>query len=178
MLPRRTRPYILDEVRSGCWAMQTTRELPHDNNKNQTSKRRIPSLVVATAAAATLERQERKKKNKKGSPRSLLGDASRFPASWSHRFCCKIGRRGACSLLVGCKKNHRGQACPDSHPIFTSSRAITTPPPPQGLAQPPATSTHSARQDPSLPSTSTMSVSHRHRHPTPFSLTSSHFSQY
>lgn len=40
----------------------------------------------------------------------------------------------------------------------------------QGLAQPPATSTHSARQLPSLPSTSTMSVSQRQRQPTPFSL--------
>lgn len=48
----------------------------------------------------------------------------------------------------------------------------------QGLAQPPATSTHSARQDPSLPSTSTMSVSHRQRQPTPFSLTSSQLAQY
>ena len=48
----------------------------------------------------------------------------------------------------------------------------------QGLAQPPATSTHSVKQDPCLPSTSTMSVSHRHLHPTPFSLTASHESQY
>lgn len=47
-----------------------------------------------------------------------------------------------------------------------------------GDAQPPATSTHSARQLPCLPSTSTMSVSHRHRHPTPFSLTGSGFAQY
>jgi hypothetical protein len=48
----------------------------------------------------------------------------------------------------------------------------------QGLAQPPATSTHSARQDPCFPSTSTISVSHLHLHPTPFSLTGSHESQY
>src|SRR3569833_4584212 len=48
----------------------------------------------------------------------------------------------------------------------------------QGLAQPPATSTHSARQLPSLPSTSTMSVSQRQRQPTPFSLGASHVSQY
>ena len=47
-----------------------------------------------------------------------------------------------------------------------------------GDAQPPATSTHSARQLPCLPSTSTMSVSHRHRQPTPFSLTGSGFAQY
>lgn len=46
-----------------------------------------------------------------------------------------------------------------------------------GLAHPPATSTHSARQLPSLPSTSTMSVSQRHRQPTPFSLGVSHSSQ-
>lgn len=48
----------------------------------------------------------------------------------------------------------------------------------QGLAQPPATSTHSAKQDPCLPSTSTISVSHLHLHPTPFSLTGSQESQY
>lgn len=48
----------------------------------------------------------------------------------------------------------------------------------QGLAHPPATSTHSAKQDPCLPSTSTISVSHLHLHPTPFSLTGSHASQY
>ena len=44
-------------------------------------------------------------------------------------------------------------------------------------AHPPATVTHSARQLPCLPSTSTMSVSHLHRQPTPFSLTESHCSQ-
>src|SRR4051812_38927055 len=48
----------------------------------------------------------------------------------------------------------------------------------QGLAHPPATSTHSAKQEPCLPSTSTISVSHLHLHPTPFSLTVSHESQY
>jgi hypothetical protein len=48
----------------------------------------------------------------------------------------------------------------------------------QGLAQPPATSTHSAIQLPCLPSTSGMSVSQRHLHPTPFSFSSSHDSQY
>lgn len=48
----------------------------------------------------------------------------------------------------------------------------------QGLAHPPATSTHSARHDPCFPSTSTMSVSHLHLQPTPFSLTASHESQY
>jgi hypothetical protein len=48
----------------------------------------------------------------------------------------------------------------------------------QGLAHPPATSTHSAKQDPCLPSTSTISVSHLHLHPTPFSLGVSHESQY
>ena len=47
-----------------------------------------------------------------------------------------------------------------------------------GDAQPPATSTHSARQLPCLPSTSTMSVSHLHRHPTPFSLGGSGVAQY
>ena len=47
-----------------------------------------------------------------------------------------------------------------------------------GEAQPPATSTHSLRQLPCLPSTSTMSVSQRHRQPTPFSLTGSGFAQY
>ena len=47
-----------------------------------------------------------------------------------------------------------------------------------GDAQPPATSTHSARQEPSLPSTSTMSVSHLQRQPTPFSLTGSGVAQY
>ena len=47
-----------------------------------------------------------------------------------------------------------------------------------GLAHPPTTSTHSARQLPSLPSTSTMSVSQRHRQPTPFSFGGSHSSQY
>lgn len=50
--------------------------------------------------------------------------------------------------------------------------------PPHGEDQPPATSTHSARQLPCLPSTSTMSVSHRQRHPTPFSLTGSGLAQY
>jgi len=48
----------------------------------------------------------------------------------------------------------------------------------QGLAQPPATSTHSARHEPCFPSTSTISVSHLHLHPTPFSFTGSHESQY
>lgn len=48
----------------------------------------------------------------------------------------------------------------------------------QGLAQPPATSTHSAKQEPCFPSTSTISVSHLHLHPTPFSLTASQLSQY
>lgn len=48
----------------------------------------------------------------------------------------------------------------------------------QGLAHPPATSTHSARHDPCFPSTSTMSVSHLHLQPTPFSLTASQESQY
>jgi hypothetical protein len=48
----------------------------------------------------------------------------------------------------------------------------------QGLAQPPATSTHSARHEPCFPSTSTMSVSHLHLQPTPFSFTGSHESQY
>lgn len=47
-----------------------------------------------------------------------------------------------------------------------------------GDDQPPATSTHSARQLPCLPSTSTISVSHLHRHPTPFSLTGSGMDQY
>ena len=47
----------------------------------------------------------------------------------------------------------------------------------QGDDQPPATSTHSERQLPDLPSTSTMSSSHRHRQPTPFSLTGSGCSQ-
>lgn len=47
-----------------------------------------------------------------------------------------------------------------------------------GLAQPPATSTHSARHEPSLPSTSTISVSQRQRQPTPFSFSGSHWSQY
>lgn len=46
-----------------------------------------------------------------------------------------------------------------------------------GLAHPPATSTHSAKQLPSLPSTSTMSVSQRQRQPTPFSLGGSQCSQ-
>lgn len=59
-------------------------------------------------------------------------------------------------------------------PIFRMRRMKTD----QGLAQPPATSTHSGRQDPSLPSTSTMSVSHRHRHPTPLSISSSQSAQY
>lgn len=45
-------------------------------------------------------------------------------------------------------------------------------------AHPPATATHSAMQLPSLPSTSTISVSHLHLHPTPFSLTASQVSQY
>lgn len=49
---------------------------------------------------------------------------------------------------------------------------------PHGDAQPPATSTHSARQLPCLPSTSTMSVSHLHRQPTPFSFSESQESQY
>jgi hypothetical protein len=48
----------------------------------------------------------------------------------------------------------------------------------QGLAHPPATSTHSAKQDPCFPSTSTISVSHLQRHPTPFSFTVSHVAQY
>lgn len=48
----------------------------------------------------------------------------------------------------------------------------------QGLAQPPATSTHSAKHEPCFPSTSTMSVSHLHLHPTPFSFTVSQESQY
>lgn len=47
-----------------------------------------------------------------------------------------------------------------------------------GDAQPPATSTHWARQLPCLPSTSTMSVSHLHLQPTPFSLTGSGVAQY
>lgn len=47
-----------------------------------------------------------------------------------------------------------------------------------GLDQPPATSTHSARQLPCLPSTSTMSVSHLHLHPTPFSFGGSGVAQY
>lgn len=50
--------------------------------------------------------------------------------------------------------------------------------PPHGDAQPPATSTHSAKQLPSFPSTSRMSVSHRHRQPTPFSLGGSGVAQY
>lgn len=45
--------------------------------------------------------------------------------------------------------------------------------PHQGDDQPPATSTHSVRQLPDLPSTSTMSSSQRQRQPTPFSLTGS-----
>lgn len=48
----------------------------------------------------------------------------------------------------------------------------------QGDAHPPATATHSARQLPCLPSTSTISVSHLQRQPTPFSLTGSHVAQY
>ncbi len=44
-------------------------------------------------------------------------------------------------------------------------------------AHPPATLTHSERQLPSLPSTSTISVSHLHRQPTPFSFTESNVSQ-
>ena len=47
-----------------------------------------------------------------------------------------------------------------------------------GDAQPPAISTHSGKQLPCLPSTSTMSVSHLHRQPTPFSLTGSGVAQY
>jgi hypothetical protein len=47
-----------------------------------------------------------------------------------------------------------------------------------GEDHPPATSTHSARQLPCLPSTSTISVSHLHRQPTPFSLTGSGIDQY
>lgn len=47
-----------------------------------------------------------------------------------------------------------------------------------GLDQPPATSTHSGIQLPSLPSTSTMSVSHLQRQPQPFSLTASKSAQY
>jgi hypothetical protein len=47
-----------------------------------------------------------------------------------------------------------------------------------GDDQPPATSTHSDKQLPCLPSTSTMSVSHLHLHPTPFSFSASHVSQY
>src|SRR3954451_6669733 len=47
-----------------------------------------------------------------------------------------------------------------------------------GEDQPPATCTHSARQLPCLPSTSTISVSHLHRQPTPFSFGVSQFSQY
>jgi len=48
----------------------------------------------------------------------------------------------------------------------------------QGELHPPATSTHSTRQLPSLPSTSTISVSHLHLHPTPFSRSRSQFSKY
>src|ERR1700735_1398116 len=47
-----------------------------------------------------------------------------------------------------------------------------------GDAQPPATSTHSGRQLPCLPSTSGMSVSHLHRQPTPFSFGGSGVAQY
>src|SRR5271170_5145221 len=47
-----------------------------------------------------------------------------------------------------------------------------------GDAQPPATSTHSGRQLPCLPSTSGISVSHLHRQPTPFSLGGSGVAQY
>jgi len=46
-----------------------------------------------------------------------------------------------------------------------------------GDDQPPATSTHSGKQLPCLPSTSTISVSHLHLQPTPFSTGSSHSSQ-
>ena len=48
----------------------------------------------------------------------------------------------------------------------------------QGDAQPPATSTHSTRQLPCLPSTSTRSASHLHLQPTPFSFSGSYVSQY
>ena len=48
----------------------------------------------------------------------------------------------------------------------------------QGEAQPPATSTHSARQLPSFPSTSRISVSQRHLQPTPFSFGGSGVAQY
>ena len=51
-------------------------------------------------------------------------------------------------------------------------------PGPEGVMKPPAISTHSGMQLPSLPSTSTISVSHLHLHPTPFSFSVSHFAQY
>ena len=47
-----------------------------------------------------------------------------------------------------------------------------------GDDHPPATSTHSGRQLPCFPSTSTMSVSHLHRQPTPFSFSRSHESNH
>jgi len=47
-----------------------------------------------------------------------------------------------------------------------------------GVIQPPATSTQLGRQLPSLSSTSGTSGSHLHLQPTPFSLGSSHSSQY
>jgi hypothetical protein len=46
-----------------------------------------------------------------------------------------------------------------------------------GVTNPPAISTHSGIQLPSLPSTSTISVSHLHLQPTPFSFSVSHLAQ-
>lgn len=47
-----------------------------------------------------------------------------------------------------------------------------------GVIQPPTTSTHCGKQEPSFNSTSGTSGSHLHLQPTPFSLTGSHSSQY
>ncbi len=79
--------------------------------------------------------------------------------------------------------------CSSSFPSVQETRALPCfsrmilptpirPFPPHGLAHPPATSTHSAKQLPCFPSTSTISVSHLHLHPTPFSFSASHVSQY
>jgi hypothetical protein len=81
------------------------------------------------------------------------------------------------SSLYAIPRNHLSLPLPPLKGSLTSISSKHSQTNQAGVTNPPAISTHSGIQLPSLPSTSTISVSHRHLHPTPFSFSVSHLAQ-